>query len=65
MPVSLKIVPVYRLRTDLCAVAELGNEGWDWEGLEPYYKKVQESCFNCKESCADIITGGTNDPARC
>ncbi|KAK6217967.1 putative NRPS-like protein biosynthetic cluster [Pestalotiopsis sp. IQ-011] len=26
-------------RTEINAWAELGNPGWDWEGLAPYYKK--------------------------
>ncbi len=25
---------------DISAWAELGNDGWDWESLLPYYKKV-------------------------
>lgn len=29
------------LDTNPCTVAELGNPGWDWEGLQPYYKKVR------------------------
>lgn len=52
------------LRTDLCAVAELGNEGWDWDGLEPYYKKVQ-ICLKYNKSHAYDFLGCPNDPTRC
>lgn len=27
--------------TDMSVVAALGNGGWDWKGLQPYYKKVR------------------------
>ena len=30
------------LYTDVFTVAELGNSGWDWKGLQPYYKKVRQ-----------------------
>jgi len=30
------------VNADLCIVAELGNEGWGWKGLQSYYKKVRD-----------------------
>lgn len=55
---------MWRDLTDLYIVAELGNAGWDWDGLEPYYKKVRNR-FGCNESRANNILGGTNDPTGC
>ena len=41
MLVSWALQSAFRIHTDPCTVAELGNPGWDWEGLQPYYKKVR------------------------
>lgn len=40
MLVGLALKQINYVHTDLCIVAKLGNPGWDWEGLQPYYKKV-------------------------
>lgn len=32
---------VYQSKAGMDAWAELGNHGWDWESMKPYYKKFQ------------------------
>jgi hypothetical protein len=43
MLVGLDLRNILSTHTDPCIVAQLGNPGWDWEGLQPYYKKVCSS----------------------
>jgi hypothetical protein len=43
MLVSLAVNLKCCFYTNYCTVAELGNPGWDWEGLQPYYKKVRST----------------------
>lgn len=33
--------------------AELGNEGWDWDGLFPYLKKVSKPLMGTQGSMSD------------
>jgi hypothetical protein len=40
MLVGLTVLFIPSIVTDPSIVATLGNAGWDWEGLRPYYKKV-------------------------
>jgi hypothetical protein len=40
MLVGLTMHPIFSMNSDPNVVAELGNSGWDWKGLRPYYKKV-------------------------
>lgn len=34
-------------QSDFDRWAELGNDGWDFEGLLPYFKKVREAVLEC------------------
>ena len=40
---------VYPSKAGMDAWADLGNPGWDWEGLAPYYRKFQRHCPPSRE----------------
>jgi choline dehydrogenase-like flavoprotein len=35
---------VYPSKAGIDGWAELGNQGWDWDGMAPYYRKFQRHC---------------------
>ncbi|MCJ1385955.1 hypothetical protein MMC17_009080 [Xylographa soralifera] len=60
---------VYPSKASIDAWAKLGNEGWDWAGLEPYYKKFNtynppsaDTAKSLQTSYVDVSIQGTSGP---